>query len=197
MGGVEFFSVVTVVLTLPPCKDLAGPTSALPVEWRDAGRPSNARRAYNQGVECPGLFISMGYRRTGTGTHSGWRTHRFERLRALCTRGSGNHQTDVYKYRPARRLALLRVLRVEHLPVCAPSSQEGYPKPGAASFVQRSGNSNGKYRVRMPSWSRSSFVMVKWLAPETGIRAPGRCAAERSACRSLLSDISGGSSAVP
>jgi hypothetical protein len=29
------------------------------------------------------LFTSMGYRRTGTGMHSGWRTHRFERLRAL------------------------------------------------------------------------------------------------------------------
>jgi hypothetical protein len=70
VGDVEFFSVVTVVLTLPPCKDFAGLTSALSVEWRDAGRPYNARRAHNQGAGCP---ASSGTTRQSTAVGRTWR----------------------------------------------------------------------------------------------------------------------------
>src|SRR4051794_4577459 len=52
-------------------------------------------------------------------------------------------------------------------------------------------------RVSSPSASRSSWVMVKWSAPATGISAPGRCSADRLACSARLSATSGGSSAVP
>src|SRR6185312_3661489 len=53
------------------------------------------------------------------------------------------------------------------------------------------------WRVSSPSASRSSWTMVKWSAPATGISGPGRCSADRRACRSRLSATSGGSSAVP
>jgi len=57
--------------------------------------------------------------------------------------------------------------------------------------------SSRSWRVSSPSASRNSCTMVKWSAPATGISGPGRCSADRLACRSRLSATSGGSSAVP
>lgn len=67
------------------------------------------------------------------------------------------------------------------------------PRGRASHFIENVDNC----RVRIPPVSRSSCTMVKWSPPGTGISAPGKCAADRRACRSRLSDTNGGNSAVP
>jgi len=58
-------------------------------------------------------------------------------------------------------------------------------------------SSNMSCRVRMPSLSRSSWVIVKWSAPATATSGPGRCWADLLSCSVRLSATKGGSSAVP
>src|SRR6185437_15539502 len=67
-------------------------------------------------------------------------------------------------------------------------------RPQAIAFYP---TSRGRCRASTPSGSRNSCTMVKWLAPATGISAPGKWDAERASCSRRLSDTSGGSSAVP